>query len=84
MPEIKNNRKSMVKVNTDPLIQAIQRHPESQKNISTYSDVSEPTINSICSGADTVVLYNYGKLADYLGYDVEVTFKKKAAEPVTV
>jgi hypothetical protein len=84
MPDTKNNRKSMVTVKIDPIIQAIQQHPKSKNDIAAFSDTTVPTLNSICSGADTVVLYNYGKLADYLGYDVEVTFKKKATEPVTV
>jgi hypothetical protein len=71
----------MITVNTDPLNQAIQRHPQSLRVMAVHAGLTEETLNKVCAGEESVILYNYGKLADYLGYDVVVSFKKKAAEP---
>ena len=52
----------------------------SQTEIAEILDVSVPYVNRIIKGREQIVNKTFVKIMDELGYDVELTYKKKAAE----
>lgn len=51
----------------------------SQTEIAEILDVSVPYVNRIIKGREQIVNKTFVKIMDELGYDVELTYKKKAA-----
>ena len=51
-----------------------------QKELAWQIGVSLPYVNRITRGREQLVNKTFLKMMDELGYDVELTYKKKAAE----
>ena len=51
-----------------------------QKELAGQSGVSLPYVNRITRGREQLVNKTFLKMMDELGYDVELTYKKKTAE----
>ena len=51
-----------------------------QKELTGQIGVSLPYVNQITRGREQLVNKTFLKMMDELGYDVELTYKKKAAE----
>ena len=54
----------------------------SQKEVAERIDVSLPYVNRITKGREQIVNKTFVKMMDELGYDVELTYKRKSAEAV--
>ena len=52
----------------------------SQTEIAGKLDVSVPYVNRIIKGREQIVNKTFVKMLDELGYDVELTYKKKTAD----
>ena len=52
----------------------------SQTEIAEKLDVSVPYVNRIIKGREQIVNKTFVKMLDELGYDVELTYKKKTAD----
>ena len=52
----------------------------SQTEIAEKLDVSVPYVNRIIKGREQIVNKTFVKIMDELGYDVELTYRKKTAE----
>ena len=51
-----------------------------QTEIAEKLDVSVPYVNRIIKGREQIVNKTFVKMMDELGYDVELTYRKKAVE----
>ena len=52
----------------------------SQKEVAERIDVSLPYVNRITKGREQIVNKTFVKMMDELGYDVELTYKRKTEE----
>ena len=53
-----------------------------QTEIAEKIDVSLPYVNRIIRGREQIVNKTFIKILDELGYDVELTYKRKSAEAI--
>lgn len=72
----------MINFKTEPIVKAVTEHPEAKYRIAVLAGMTTTTMDKILASDIELTLISIDKLADYLGFDVEVSFKKKAAEPI--
>ena len=58
----------------------LEKEGITQKELAGQIGVSLPYVNRITRGREQLVNKTFLKMMDELGYDVELTYKKKAAE----
>ena len=58
----------------------LEKEGITQKELAGQIGVSLPYVNRITKGREQIVNKTFLKMMDELGYDVELTYKKKAAE----
>lgn len=73
----------MLKVNTDALKRAVENHGSAKTKIAALADSSTTTLDSALSGDPSMNLSSLQKLADFLGLDIEVTYRERTAEVAT-
>ena len=54
----------------------------SQKKVAERIDVSLPYVNRITKGREQIINRTFVKMMDELGYDVELTYKRKLEETI--
>ena len=58
----------------------LEKEGITQKELAVQVGVSLPYVNRITKGREQLVNKTFLKMMDELGYDVELTYKKKAAD----
>jgi hypothetical protein len=73
----------MLKIRNEPIILAVQRHPEPKYRQAILSGSTEPTFNKLLEADPGITMEAAAKIAEYYGYDTELRFVKKSpvAEP---
>jgi hypothetical protein len=67
----------MVKIENKNFVKAVEEHPESKLRIAVLADSSRTTLDKVMNGEPDLLLSSVEKLADFLGFNVEVRFVKK-------
>lgn len=69
----------MIIIETKEFRAATKRSGQSKTRLSALADTSEQTFNKIYNGDTDLRLTKLGDIAEYLGLDVLVSFRPKAA-----
>lgn len=66
----------MVTINNDALKEAVRQHEQPESNIGILAGSSPATLRSALEGDSTMNLSTLNKLAEFLGLEIQVTWKK--------
>lgn len=66
-----------IKINKDNLAAAVETHPQSKSKIAAFADTTVPTLDKLLAGDTDFYTSSIEKIADYLGFDVEINFRKR-------
>lgn len=70
----------MIKIKNKNFVEAVKNHPLSKDKLVAFADSSQGTLDKIMSGNTTLQLSAVHRLAEYLGFDVVVSFEKKPVQ----
>lgn len=70
----------MLNIDTTPLKEAASKTEMPTRYLAALSRSTVPTFNKVVAGNDRVTLQSIITVADALGLDVQVTYKKRKAE----
>lgn len=67
----------MITIDNENFVEAVASHPESKLKIAVKADSSINTLEKLINGDTDLQLSSVEKLADYVGFDVQVQFVKR-------
>lgn len=70
-------RNTMVNFQNEPINRAVEQSQYSKEKLAVLAEVATPTLEKVMNGEANLMLDSVERIADYLGYDVVISFKKK-------
>ena len=74
----------MVTFQNEPIKKAVEQSQYSKAKVAVLAEVAEPTLDKVINGDSQIMLDSIERIADYLGFEVVISFKKKAMVPASV
>lgn len=72
----------MASFQIEPMNKAIAQSPYTKAQVAILAGVAELTLDKVLSGEANLMIDSIDRIADYLGLEVVISFKKKAQEAV--